>query len=378
MDRIFSMAVKDPSTRARTGCLILPHGEVRTPAFMPVGTNGTVKAMTKEDLEDIGFSLILANTYHLYLRPGMDVIERAGGLHSFTGWERNILTDSGGFQVFSLAPFRKIADDGITFKSHMDGSTHFLTPERIIELETIFGSDILMQLDYCTKYGTDYEEAAKAVRITSDWGKRSVREWRKKTENGFKGALFGIIQGNFYKDLRKRGAAEILDLDTPGIAIGGLSVGESFDEFGEFLAFTAGFLPEEKPRYVMGIGTPEYILSAVENGIDIFDCVFPTRTARNGLLFTGKGPISIKQERYVFDNLPIDEDCRCPSCRGHSKAYLRHLYKSGEMLYSILATYHNLFFLYKLMADIGESIEKGLFTDFKRGFLRDYRGAKDD
>jgi queuine tRNA-ribosyltransferase len=378
MESIFSVAAQDASTRARTGRMALPHGVVRTPAFMPVGTNGTVKAMTADALSEIGFNLILANTYHLYLRPGTEVIKRAGGLHAFTGWTGNILTDSGGFQVFSLAPFRKIAEDGVTFKSHLDGSAHFLTPERIIEIQAIFGSDILMPLDYCTKYGTDYEEAAKAARITTDWGRRSAAEWRRRAEGGFGGKLFGIIQGNFYKDLREKSAEEILALDTPGIAIGGLSVGESFGEFREFLERAAASLPRTKPRYVMGIGTPEYILAAVENGIDIFDCVFPTRTARNGLFFTGHGPISIKQERYLFDNLPVDGNCRCPACRRHTKAYLRHLYKSGEILYSILATGHNLFFLQALMDGIGESIEQGRFADFKRDFLNDYAEGKDD
>jgi queuine tRNA-ribosyltransferase len=377
MDSIFTKIVSDGATRARTGKLKLPHGELDTPVFMPVGTNATVKAVTPESREEIGLGIILANTYHLYLRPGYEVIREAGGLHGFTGWKHNFLTDSGGFQVFSLASLRRLSEEGVTFNSHIDGAKKFISPEEAVEAQTAFNSDVQMQLDICTPWGTDEREAIKASDLTSRWAKRAKARWLEKREDGYLGSLFGIVQGNFYKPLRDRSAAEICGLDLPGIAIGGLSVGESFEVFSELLAHTAALLPEDKPRYLMGIGTPDYILEAVENGIDMFDCVFPTRTARNGLLFTAKGPIAIKKALYERDFGPIDPACGCHVCRTHSRAYLRHLYKCEEMLYATLASYHNLFFLNDLVLRIRESIGRGEFTAFKRDFLATYAAGAD-
>ncbi len=371
-NRIFTKTSSDPSCAARAGFVDLPHGRVRTPVFMPVGTNATVKAAPKESLEEIGFEIVLANTYHLYLRPGHELIARAGGLHGFTGWRGNFLTDSGGFQVFSLAPFRKITEEGVKFRSHIDGSTQFLSPERAVDVQMAFRSDVFMQLDVCTEYGVTERQAAEASRLTTEWARRSRERWLSE-RGAFGGQLFGIVQGNFYKNLRERSAEEILSFDFPGVAIGGLSVGEPFEVFCEFLSHAAGLLPDDKPRYVMGIGTPEYILAAVEVGIDMFDCVFPTRTARNGLLFTADGPITIKNARYAEDFSPIDPECGCRVCRQYSRAYLRHLFKEKEILYAILATHHNLAFLHDLVSRMRYSIEGGVFPEFKRAFLSRYQ-----
>jgi queuine tRNA-ribosyltransferase len=377
-ESIFEKTAADGSTRARTGLLKLPHGELETPVFMPVGTNATVKAVQPESLEEIGFGIILANTYHLYLRPGHELIREAGGLHGFTGWKRNFLTDSGGFQIFSLAALRKLSEEGVTFNSHIDGAKKFISPEEAVEAQVAFNSDVQMQLDVCTPWGTEEREAAKASDLTTRWARRAKARWLQKKGEGYRGSLFGIVQGNFYKPLRDRSAAEICELDLPGIAIGGLSVGEPFEVFSDLLAHTSSLLPENKPRYLMGIGTPDYILEAVENGVDMFDCVFPTRTARNGLLFTAKGPIAIKKARFERDFGPIDSSCGCRVCRGddrspgHSRAYLRHLYKCEEMLYATLASYHNLYFLNDLVLRIRESIRRGEFAAFKRDFLAKY------
>jgi len=373
---IFVEETADKESRARTGAVLLPHGRVNTPAFMPVGTNATVKAITPEDLAEIGFSIILANTYHLFLRPGHEVIREAGGLHGFTGWRGNFLTDSGGFQVFSLAPFRTLSDEGVKFRSHIDGAKLFLSPEDAVEVQCALNSDIQMQLDVCAPWGAEEKEAKKALRLTSEWARRAKGRWLERRDDGYRGELFGIIQGNFYKELRAQSADEILSLDLPGIAIGGLSVGEPFDVFAEYLAHTASMLPRAKPRYLMGIGTPEYIFEAVENGIDLFDCVFPTRTARNGLLFTASGPLPIKKAQYERDLSPPDPHCSCRVCRSHSRAYLRHLFKSQEILYAMLATYHNLYFLHDLVRRIRYSIEHGQFTTFKREFLGAYRDGR--
>ncbi|MFP4362427.1 MAG: tRNA guanosine(34) transglycosylase Tgt [Spirochaetia bacterium] len=360
-------------TKARAGILQLPHGEVLTPAFMPVGTNGTVKSLTKEQIEEMGYSLILGNAYHLYLRPGPEIIKAAGGLHKFIGWDHNILTDSGGFQVFSLAPFRKIREDGIKFRSHIDGSYHVLTPEYIVDFQEILGSDIAMQLDVCTPPEIDKKKALSALITTTKWAKRSI-EHRNTIDSPWQGLLFGIIQGNFYKDLRKRSAQEICSLDFPGIAIGGLSVGEEFSLFSDFLGYTAEMLPPEKPHYLMGIGTPEYILEAVENGIDIFDCVLPTRIARNGMVFTRNGPLVLKKAVNAQEFSPIEKDCGCYTCRNYSRAYLRHLVKTKEILGAILASYHNLYFLRIFMAEIRQSILEDRFPEYKKQFLSKYGG----
>ena len=375
---IFFEGHKDAYSNARTGEVHLPHGVVQTPAFMPVGTNATVKAAPPEDLQAMGFKIILANTYHLYLRPGHELIRSAGGLHGFSGWKGNFLTDSGGFQVFSLSPLRKITDEGVKFSSHIDGSNHFLSPEKVVEIQTAFNSDIQMQLDICTPWNEDEKKSRKAMILTHDWAKRAKAAWEKaKEEEGYQGKLFGIVQGNFFKDLRKESAERTIELDLPGIAIGGLSVGEPKEIFSELLEYTAGFLPREKPRYLMGIGTPDYILDAVRNGVDLFDCVYPTRTARNGLLFTARGQISIKKVLYEKDFSPIDPECSCPVCLNHSRAYLRHLYRNGEILYSILATRHNLHFLGDLVRKIRLSILQDRFEGFRREFLETYSSKND-
>ena len=368
---MFLIDKSDPHTRARTGIMHLPHGEVETPVFMPVGTNGTVKAIHHKTLKEIGFKLILGNTYHLYLRPGREVIDRYGGLHGFTNWNANILTDSGGFQIFSLAPFRKFSEEGVLFRSHIDGSCHKLSPEDVVDIQKSMGSDILMPLDVCTPPDIPYGEALTALETTTRWARRSVERWKRRDESSA-GSLFAIVQGNFYKELRQRSAEEALALDTPGIAIGGLSVGETYRVYREFLTFTAELLPKDKPRYLMGIGSPEYILDAVENGIDLFDCVLPTRIARNGAAFTPRGVIHLRKAPWEFDTSPIQEGCPCEACRSYSRAYLRHLIKAREILGPMLITEHNLVFLYRFLKDIGESIRQGNFSQFKSDFRKNY------
>jgi queuine tRNA-ribosyltransferase len=371
-DSFFTITGGDSRSHARTGVLNLPHGTVTTPVFMPVGTNGTVKALRVDDLTEIGFEIILSNTYHLYLRPGMEVMAASGGLHNFMRWDQNILTDSGGFQVFSLAPFRKIRDEGVSFRSHIDGSYHNLKPEDIVAIQAVLGSDIQMQLDVCTPWGISYKEARDALRITDLWLSRAKTAWEAERDRGYGGKLFAIVQGNFFKDLREASAAQAILADTPGLAIGGLSVGESEPVFLEYLAYTAALLPWEKPRYVMGIGTPEYILAAIEQGIDMFDCVFPTRTGRNGHVFTRRGPISLKKAENRLDFRPIDETCVCKVCREYSRAYLRHLFKTREILCSMLASYHNLYFLHQLVKEAREAINADRFMAFKESFLDEY------
>lgn len=369
---IYTLLHQDAGSAARTGVIRLPHGTVQTPAFMPVGTAATVKGITKDDLHEIGFEIILANTYHLFLRPGMDVIKQAGGLHGFSGWNKNFLTDSGGFQVFSLSQLRKIKEEGVTFQSHIDGSRQFLSPEIAVQVQAAFNSDIQMQLDICSPYGIPKKETEKALTLTTAWMHRAVREW-DQTE-GYEGSLFPIIQGGFFEDLRIRSIESIMECDPHGIAIGGLSVGEPEEVYKEFLAFTAAHVPKHKPLYVMGIGTPDYILEAVKNGVDIFDCVLPSRNARNGNLFTRTGPISIKKKEYEYDFGPIDPSCSCKVCRNYSRAYLRHLFRCKEILYSMLATYHNLAFLHRMVAEIREAITEDRFSEYYRRFLKDYYG----
>jgi len=370
---VFDVISRDPGSSARTGIMRLPHGEVSTPVFMPVGTAGTVKALTVGDLREIGFQIILSNTYHLYLRPGMEVMAGAEGLHRFMAWDRNILTDSGGYQVFSLSNLRKITQEGVRFQSHIDGSRHLFTPENVVETQCVIGSDIQMQLDVCSAWGVSRKEAEKALDVTTEWMGRAVRTWERKREEGYMGSLFSIAQGNFFQDLRRRSVESCIAADTPGIAIGGLSVGEPHEAFAEILEFTAAILPHEKPRYLMGIGTPEYILEAIENGIDMFDCVVPTREGRNGRVYTRKGPISIKKTDMRMDFMPIDKECTCKVCGQYSRAYLRHLFKSQEILCSMLASYHNLFFLHQLVIDARRAIEENRFSSFKRDFLSDYK-----
>ena len=369
----FSVKIRDESCNARTGVLSLSHGDVQTPVFMPVGTNGTVKALTVDNLKEIGFDLILSNTYHLYLRPSEEVIQKAGGLHRFMNWNRNILTDSGGFQIFSLSALRKIDSAGAWFQSHIDGSKHFISPEKAVEIQAVLGSDIQMQLDYCTPWGASRREAENALAITGGWLSRAKDTLDKTVSKGtYKGDLFSIVQGNFFPDLRKESAQMCEASGTPGIAIGGLSVGEPSDVFFETLAYTAAFLPQEKPRYVMGIGTPEYILNSIEQGIDMFDCVLLTREGRNGRVYTRDGPFALKKAKNTLDFSPIDKECSCKVCREYTRAYMRHLFKTKEILCSILASYHNLFFINDLVKNARKAIEDGRFLQFKKEFLYRY------
>jgi len=371
---IFSISKAHKDSQARLGTLRLPHGRITTPMFMPVGTNGTVKAMHHQTVESIGYRMILGNTYHLYLRPGTEVIRSYGGLHAFSSWDHNILTDSGGYQIFSLADFRRIQEKGVRFRSHIDGSYHELSPEDIVDTQRIFGSDIMMCLDVCTPPDIPYNKAEEALRITTSWAKRSKGHWSSGDQT-CEGKLFGIIQGNFFKELRKRSAGEIGEIDFPGIAIGGLSVGEPKEVFEDFLSYTVAYIEKEKPRYVMGIGTPDYILEAVSQGIDIFDCVFATRTARNGTVFTDDGMISLKKAVHAFDRGPIAEGCPCRACTTYSRGYLRHLFKTNEILGPMLTTEHNLTYLYQFMENIRRHIQGDTFDVFKKDFLDRYRRA---
>jgi queuine tRNA-ribosyltransferase len=372
---LYTLEHRDLRSSARSGLLDLPHGRVETPVFMPVGTNATVKAIGPEGLEALGVTLILANAYHLYLRPGAEVIGSAGGLHAFMGWERNILTDSGGYQIFSLASLRRITEEGVEFRSHLDGSTRRLRPEEVVEFQELLGSDVLMPLDICTPPGIGEQEARQAVEQTLAWADRSLRAWRS---GGKAGQLFGIVQGNFFPALRRQSAERTVELGFPGLAIGGLSVGESFEVFRDLLALTAEKLPQDRPRYLMGVGTPKYILEAVEKGIDMMDCVFPTRTARNAQAFTRRGTLNLRNEANRLASEPIDPGCACPTCRRHSRSYLRHLFKCREILAAMLATRHNLHYLQTLMRDIRQAIREGRFASFKRSFLEDYKMGLDE
>ena len=375
---VFTVDSRDSSSPARTGTMQLPHGTVSTPVFMPVGTAGTVKAVTVENLKEIGFEIILSNTYHLYLRPGMEVMAGVGGLHRFMYWDRNILTDSGGFQVFSLSALRKIQPEGVWFQSHIDGSRHFLSPEKTVEIQCVIGSDIQMQLDVCSAWGSSRKESEKSLAVTTEWLGKAKSTWEQKRAEGYNGSLFGIVQGNFFPDLRKKSAEACIAADTPGIAIGGLSVGEPPEVFSETLGYTAPLLPENKPRYVMGIGTPEYILEAISSGIDMFDCVVPTREGRNGRVYTRNGPFALKKSENTSDFMPIDKECGCKVCRQYSRAYLRHLFKTREILCSMLASYHNLFFLHQLVTDARRAINENRFTEFKNNFLSCYQDTRRD
>ncbi len=363
----FEILAKDPHTLARRGRLELGHGTVETPVFMPVGTQGTVKAMSQEELAEMGFRIILGNTYHLYLRPGHELVRSAGGLHGFINWNGNILTDSGGFQVFSLEHIRKIGEDGVVFRSYVDGSYHEFTPERVMEIQSALGSDIVMAFDECAPYPCDEEYARQAMVRTHEWAKRSLAA-RDPGQ-----AFFGIVQGSVYPELRRESAQFIASLDTDGIAIGGVSVGEGKELMMRAVEWSVPHLPEEKPRYLMGVGTPEDLIDSVVRGIDMFDCVLPTRLGRNGSLYTSQGRINIKNNRFIDDLSPVDPECDCWACRHYSAAYLRHLYKCDEILASRLATYHNLHFYARLMEGIREAIGEGRLAEFRKEFLAGYR-----
>jgi queuine tRNA-ribosyltransferase len=363
----FNIIVKDNRSKARAGIFKTSHGEVETPNFMPVGTQGTVKAVNQNLLEsDIKAQIVLSNTYHLYLRPGTEILEKAGGLHNFMNWHKPILTDSGGYQIFSLSELRSLKGDGVEFKSHLDGSKHFFSPEKVIQIQRSIGSDIMMVLDECTPYPCDYDYADKSALLTSNWAVLNKEAFEKsKPLYGNKQYLFGIIQGSVYKDLRERSARELTLLDFDGYAIGGLAVGEPVNIMYEMVDFTTDFMPESKPRYLMGVGRPENILECIERGIDIFDCVMPTRNGRNSNLFTSSGVLSMRNAKYKDDFKTIDDNCHCYTCKNFSRAYLRHLFIAGEILALELASIHNLHFYLDLVRNSREKIIEGTFMEWK-------------
>ena len=369
MDFHFEVLKTDP-TGARLGRLTTPHGVVDTPAFMPVGTAGTVKGLTQQALGELGVQILLGNTYHLYLRPGHETIRRLGGLHRFMSWPGAILTDSGGFQVFSLADLRKVTDDGVEFRSHLDGSEHFLTPEKSIEIQQALGSDVAMVLDECIEYTADHERAAAALKRTTEWARRCRDYGRAHAEASSTPGqvLFAIVQGGMHADLRREGARRLVDLDFPGYAIGGLAVGEPHELSREMAAIAAAELPSDRPRYVMGVGLPEQLANFVGCGVDMMDCVLPTRNARNGCLFTHAGRVNIKNAMYADDPRPLDESCSCMVCRTYSRAYLRHLFHANEILASILNSHHNVAFFLDIMAKIRQAIAFGELAEFSSEF----------
>lgn len=365
----FELLGKDAN--ARLGVITTKRGVINTPAFMPVGTQATVKAMSPDELKEIGAEIVLCNTYHLYLRPGHKTISSLGGLHKFMNWDKPVLTDSGGFQVFSLSALRSISENGVQFRSHLDGSMHFIGPDEAMEIQSALGSDICMAFDECTPYPASYDYAVKSLELTTKWARR-CKEYEMQNsaignrQSAFPGqALFGIIQGGIYKDLRKRSIEELIEIGFDGYAAGGLSVGEPKEDMYEIINFTAPLMPEDKPRYLMGIGGLKDMLAAVEAGFDMFDCVMPTRNARNGTLFTSSGRISIKRTEYKSDNSPLDENCGCYACRNFSKAYLRHLFLAKEILSMRLNTIHNLYFYIDFFRKMREAISKGQSKEFK-------------
>ncbi len=361
----YELIKKCKQTGARLGKVHTPHGSFDTPVFMPVGTQATVKGMSPDELKEIEAKIILSNTYHLYMRPGEDIVKEAGGLHKFMNWDRPILTDSGGFQVFSLSDLRDIKEEGVTFKSHIDGSKHFISPEKAIEIENTLGADIIMAFDECTPYPSDYNYAKNSLERTTRWAKRCKEAHKRPDEQ----ALFGIVQGSTYKDLRIQSANELLELDFPGYSIGGLSVGEPAEEMYEMLDVTVPILPEDRPRYLMGVGSPDYLIEGAIRGIDMFDCVLPTRIGRNGTVLTSRGKVIIRDAKYARDFGKLDPECDCYTCRNFSRAYIRHLLKAQEVLGIRLTTWHNLRFLIKLMENVRQAIMDDRLMDFRNEFF---------
>ena len=360
----FKIIAESKTAKARAGLLKTAHGEIKTPVFMPVGTLGTVKSLTPEELVECGAQIILGNTYHLYLRPGCDVLHHFSGLHGFMNWSRSILTDSGGFQVFSLAKLRKITEDGVAFQSHIDGSSHMLTPERSVEIQMLLGSDIIMCLDECIAHTAGRSATRKALERTTRWAKRCKKVWQKEGKH----ALFGIVQGGMYTDFREISSNAMVDIGFNGYAIGGLSVGEPKDVMLEIAGFTLSKLPDSQPKYVMGTGTPSDLVELVSLGADMFDCVLPTRNARNGQMFSEYGTLNISNSRFKYDTQPVAADCRCYTCRNFSRAYLRHLYMNKELLAYRLNTIHNIFYYLNLMKRMRDAICNGEFAAFKNDF----------
>jgi queuine tRNA-ribosyltransferase len=366
----FTVVHSDHNSGARLGLLHTAHGTVETPVFMPVGTQATVKTMTPEEVYAAGGRIILSNTYHLYLRPGHSLIRDAGGLHRFMHWNGPILTDSGGFQVFSLGPLRRITEEGVVFRSHIDGSEHFFSPEKAMEVQSDLGSDIAMAFDECAPYPSSREYTLEALDRTTRWAARCLAVPRREGQG-----VFGIVQGGMFPDLRARSARELIDLNFPGYAIGGLSVGEPKELMYEILDHTVPFLPQEKPRYLMGVGSPDCLVEGVARGIDMFDCVLPTRIARNGSVLTRRGKLVVRNAEYAHDFAPLEADCDCYTCRNYTRAYIRHLIKAGEVLGIRLTTIHNLRFIFNLMTEIKEAIRGGKMMEFREQFLRIYQDA---
>ena len=358
----YELHAKSTETKARAGVIHTPRGDIQTTVFMPVGTRATVKTMSSQELYDLDAQIILGNTYHLYLKPGQEIMRKAGGLHQFMNWKRPILTDSGGFQVFSLNENRKIVEEGVHFRSHIDGSKHFISPEKSIEIQNDLGSDIMMAFDECIPYPATYDYAKQSMERTLRWAQRC------KDYNQTDQALFGIVQGGMYKDLRKESALATVAMDFDGYAIGGLSVGEDRQTMIDQLEYVVDFLPEDKPRYLMGVGTPDYLFEMVESGMDMADCVLPTRIARNGTALTSRGKVTVRNAAYAEDFTPLDPDCDCYCCRNHTKAYIRHLINLNEILGARLITIHNLHFLINLMKNIRQSIVEDRFLAFKHEF----------
>ncbi|MFS0689844.1 tRNA guanosine(34) transglycosylase Tgt [Sporosarcina sp. Marseille-Q4943] len=355
-------------TGARLGIVHTPHGSFETPAFMPVGTQATVKTMSPEELKEMGAGIILGNTYHLWLRPGHDVIKEAGGLHKFMNWDRPILTDSGGFQVFSLSEFRKIEEEGVHFRHHLNGSKLFLSPEKAMEIQNDLGSDIMMAFDECPPYPATFEYMKASVERTSRWAERCLKAHARPEDQ----ALFGIVQGGEFEELRKQSAKDLVSLDFPGYAIGGLSVGEPKDVMNRALEFTTPLLPENKPRYLMGVGSPDSLIDGAIRGVDMFDCVLPTRIARNGTLMTSEGRLVVKNAKYERDFGPLDPNCDCYTCKNYSRAYIRHLIRANETFGIRLTSYHNLYFLLRLMDQIRDAIRNDRLGDFREEFFEQY------
>ena len=370
----YELLHQDRKTGARRGIVHTPHGDIQTPVFMPVGTQATVKSMTPEELKDLGAQIILSNTYHLYLRPGEKLVKEAGGLHKFMNWDKPILTDCGGFQVFSLSDLRTISEDGVEFKSHLDGSKHFFSPEKVMQIEEDLGADIIMSFDECCPYPSTYEYTKNSMERTTRWAVR-CKEAHKDFEE--KQGLFGIIQGGFYKDLRKQSAEDLIKLDFPGYAIGGISVGEPKEEFLDILRYTTPLMPENKPRYLMGVGTPDYLIEAAISGIDMCDCVLPTRIARNGTAMTWRGKVVVRNGAYSRDFTPLDPECDCYTCKNYTRAYIRHLINTNEILGTRLLSIHNLYFLTKLMERVRIEIENDNLLNFRDEFYKKYGYTKE-
>jgi len=370
----FTIVKRDEGSFRRLGRITTPHGDIQTPVFMPVGTQGTVKALTPEEVAgEIRAEIILCNTYHLYLRPGHEVIERLGGLHRFMNWHRPILTDSGGFQIYSLSALRKVVDEGVTFQSHIDGSTHFLTPERAVDIQRALGADIIMCFDECISYPATFSDTEAAVKRTTGWAARCREQARGPGQ-----ALFGIVQGGMFKELRERSIHELRQIGFDGYALGGLSVGETTEMMRAVVEQSVPLLPEDRPRYLMGVGTPADLVECAGRGIDMFDCVLPTRNARNGMLFTRRGKLVIKNARFREDERPVDEQCQCYTCRTYSRAYLRHLYMAREILSYRLNTVHNLFYFTTLLDGLRSAIGDGTYEEFRRCFYEEQETAGDE